>query len=122
MKQIRIQNITNLAFQDMKASFCSSFFCRFKGLMFLPGLGEFEGLLLVEDNESRINSAIHMFFMRFDIAVIWINSQLQVVDVKIARKGHPFYLPAAPSKYTLETHPDRFFDFRIGDILSFNDK
>ena len=89
--------------------------------MFHPGLAEFEGILLVEGNESRINSAIHMFFMRFDIAVIWINSQFQVVDVKIARKGHPFYLPAAPSRYTLEAHPDRFFDFRIGDILSFND-
>lgn len=121
MKQIRVRNITNLAFQDMKVSFCSSFFCRFMGLMFHSGLGEFEGLLLVEDSESRINSAIYMFFMRFDIAVIWIDSQLQVVDVKIARKGHPFYLPAVPSKYTLEIHPDRFFDFRIGDILSFND-
>ncbi len=89
--------------------------------MLHPGLGEFEGLLLVENRESRLNSAIHMFFMRFDIAVIWINAQLQVVDVKIARKGHPFYLPAAPSKYTLETHPDRFLDFRTGDFLSFNE-
>jgi Uncharacterized conserved protein len=105
----------------MKVGFCSSFLCRFKGLMFHPGLGDFEGILLVEDTESRINSAIHMFFMRFDIAVIWINSQFQVVDVKIARKWHPFYLPSAASRFTLETHPDRFIDFRIGDILSFND-
>ena len=89
--------------------------------MFHPGLGDFEGILLVEYTESRINSAIHMFFMRFDIAVIWINSQFQVVDVKIARKWHPFYLPSAASRFTLETHPDRFIDFRIGDNLSFND-
>ena len=89
--------------------------------MFRPGIGEFEGLLLVENRESRINSAIHMFFMRFDIAVIWINSQLQVVDVQMARKWHPFYLPVAASRFTFETHPDRFDDFRIGDILSLND-
>ena len=89
--------------------------------MFLPGLGNYEGILMVEDSESRVNSAIHMFFMRFDIAVIWINSKFQVVDVQIARKWHPFYIPTAPSKFTLETHPDRMSDFRIGDILSFND-
>jgi uncharacterized membrane protein (UPF0127 family) len=89
--------------------------------MFHPGLGNFEGILLVEESESRINSSIHMFFMRFDIAVIWINSKFQVVDVQIARKWHPFYIPAAASKFTLETHPDRLSDFRIGDILSFNE-
>ena len=105
----------------MKVGYCSSFLCRFKGLMFHPGLGEFEGLLLVEDSESRANSAIHMFFMRFDIAVVWINSQFQVVDVQVARKWHPFYVPAVKSRFTLETHPDRALDFRIGDILSFND-
>ncbi len=121
MKQVRVRNTTNLALRDLKVSFCSSFLSRFKGLMFNPGLGNYEGILLVEDSESRINSAIHMFFMRFDIAVIWINSKYQVVDVQIARKGRPFYIPAAPSKFTLETHPDRLADFRIGDILSFND-
>ena len=121
MKQVRIRNITNSALRDMKIGYCSSFLSRFKGLMFHPGLGNYEGILLVEDSESRINSAIHMFFMRFDIAVVWINSQLQVVDVQLARKWHPFYIPAAASKFTLETHPDRFSDFKIGDILSFND-
>jgi uncharacterized membrane protein (UPF0127 family) len=89
--------------------------------MFHPGLGAYEGILLVEDQESKINSAIHMFFMRFDIAVIWINSKFQVVDVKLARKWRPFYVPASASRFTLETHPDRINDFRIGDILSFDD-
>jgi len=121
MKQVRIRNTTNSALRDMKIDFCSSFLSRFKGLMFHPGLGNYEGILLVEDSESRINSAIHMFFMRFDIAVIWINSKFQVVDIQIARKWHPFYIPAAASKFTLETHPDRVSDFRIGDILSFNE-
>jgi uncharacterized membrane protein (UPF0127 family) len=121
MKLVRIRNTTNLKLRDMKVGYCSSFLSRFKGLMFHPGLGNYEGIVLVEDSESRINSAIHMFFMRFDIAVVWINSQLQVVDVQLARKWHPFYIPAAASKFTLETHPDRLSDFRIGDILSFND-
>lgn len=121
MKQVRIRNTTNPALRDMKVDFCTSFLGRFKGLMFHPGLGDFDGIILVEDTESRINSAIHMFFMRFDIAVVWINSQLQVVDVQIARKWHPFYIPAAASKFTFETHPNRVSDFRIGDILSFND-
>jgi uncharacterized membrane protein (UPF0127 family) len=121
MKQVSISNTSNSALREIKVGFCSSFLSRFKGLMFYPGLRDYEGILLVEDSESRMNSAIHMFFMRFDIAVIWINSKFQVVDVQIARKWHPFYIPAAASKYTLETHPDRVSDFRIGDILSFNE-
>ncbi len=89
--------------------------------MFYPGLDDYKGILLVEKSDSRMNSAIHMFFMRFDIAVIWINAKYQVVDRQLAKKWHPFYMPAVASRFTMETHPDRINDFKIGDMLSFDE-
>ena len=59
---------------------CSSFGCKLRGLMFRRELASDAGLLLVEDRESKAASAIHMFFMRFPIAAIWLNSDFEVVD------------------------------------------
>jgi uncharacterized membrane protein (UPF0127 family) len=94
---------------------------RFRGLMFEKHLEPDSGILLVEDMESKINTTIHMFFMNFDIAVIWINSKQVVVDTTLARRWRPFYAPSGPARYTLETHPDRLADFKIGDHLEFID-
>lgn len=72
---------------------------------------------MVQDTQSRVNASIHMFFMNFDIAVIWLDNHLQVVDVKIARKWQPMVAPISPARYILETHPDRISDFNIGDQI-----
>ncbi len=72
---------------------------------------------MVQDSESRVNAAIHMFFMNFDIAVIWLDRQKKVVDVQIARKWQPMLAPAGPARFILEAHPDRYADFNIGDQI-----
>jgi uncharacterized membrane protein (UPF0127 family) len=87
--------------------------------MFKKNLEKYEGILLVDKNDSRINSAIHMFFMRFDIAVVWINAQFKVVDVKHALPWRPSYIPAQPAKYILETRPEYIDHFHIDDQLNF---
>jgi uncharacterized membrane protein (UPF0127 family) len=87
--------------------------------MFRPELGLDEGLLLAERRDSRIDTSIHMFFVSFDLAVFWINSEMIVVDKIIARSWHPAYLPRAAAKYTLEIHPDRIGDYEIGDKVKF---
>ncbi len=71
--------------------------------------------MLVQKHDSRIEAAIHMFFMWMDLTVVWINHACLVVDVRLARRWHPFYLPVAPACYILETHPDRIRDFQVGD-------
>ena len=86
--------------------------------MFQKSIEPYEGLLLVQKRESRIDSSIHMLFMRFDIAVIWLDADFKVVDKKIAKKWALSYLPGEPAKYVLETHPDRFNDIHIGNVLS----
>ncbi len=85
------------------------------GLMFRSGLKPDSGIVLVESKDSRIDTSIHMLFMRFDIAVVWINSSLEVVDAQIARKWQPWLTPAAPARFVLETLPSLLHNFEIGD-------
>ncbi len=87
--------------------------------MFRSHLDADDGLLLEIARDSRLDSSIHMFFVPFDLAVIWINSELCVVDKVIARGWHPAYFPARAARYTLEIHPDRIDNFLIGDQVEF---
>ena len=77
------------------------------------------GLLLGIDHNSRVDSSIHMLFVPFDLAVFWINSELQVVDKIIAKSWRPAYFPAQAARYTLEMHPDHFADYSVGDKIEF---
>ena len=121
MRRLEIQNETHPLSEPLRAAYCDSFLNRLKGLMFRKQLSQNEGILLVENSESRLNSAIHMFFMEFDIAAIWVNTKGTVVDVKLARKWRPYYSPAAPARFTIETRPEYLSFFKIGDHLAFHD-
>ena len=90
--------------------------------MFSSSIATGNGLLLVEGRDSRLDAAIHMFFVNYDLAVIWINDQKKVVDSCIARRWRSFYMPAKPARYILEMHRDHFQDFSIGDIVDFRDE
>ena len=113
--KILIENSSNTSVPALNGILCKSFLCRLKGLMFKHSLSPNFGLLLADSMESRVNSAIHMFFMNFDLAVIWLDNNLRVVDVQIARKGHALYSPSAPAQYTLETSVDNLAFFHPGD-------
>jgi uncharacterized protein len=116
---ILIQNLNKKINDLPSVGYCDSFLCRLRGLMFRPHLGLNEGLLLVEKRDSRLDTSIHMFFVPFDLAVFWINSDMTVVDKVIAKSWHPAYFPKADARYTLEIHPDRFGDYEIGDKVEF---
>jgi len=100
---------------------CNTFFCRLRGLMFRAALAEGEGLLLVERRESRLDTSIHMFFMRFPIATIWLDARFRVVDTCLARPWRPYYAARAPAQYTLETFPALLDKISIGDELKLED-
>ena len=82
-------------------------------------IDQLEGILLVEDRDSRLDTAIHMLFMRFDIAAVWINSEMAVVDVRLARKWQPVITPAKPARFVLEVHPQQISSFAVGDRVEF---
>jgi uncharacterized membrane protein (UPF0127 family) len=105
----------------IRAKYCDSFLCRLRGLMFRHELALDAGLLLVQTRDSRIDASIHMLAVFMDLAVIWIDSNFIVVDTILAKSWRPSYFPAKPAKYTLEVHPERISDFKIGDKVTFNE-
>ena len=115
LRPIHIQNLTRPLQHPALVGYGDSFLSKLRGLMFRPRLDLNDGLLLVEKRNSRLDTSIHMFFVPFDLAVFWINSDLVVVDKVIAKSWRPAYMPKADAQYTLEVHPDRFGDYEIGD-------
>ena len=75
----------------------------------------------MQKRQNRSDAAIHMFFVWMDLAVIWIDEDLQVVDVQLARSWRPFYIPCAPALYVLEVAPEHLSEYHIGDRLSFEE-
>jgi uncharacterized membrane protein (UPF0127 family) len=115
MSEVTISNLNRTEFPPLLVKYCDSYMCRLRGLMFSPPVPPGCGLLLIYPRDSRLESAIHMLFMRCDLAVIWINSDCQVVDKVLALKWKPAYSPTRPARFVLETHPSHLDDFDIGD-------
>lgn len=103
--------------EPITVKYCDSFVSQFQGLMLKNSISRSEGILLVQSHESRMGAAIHMFFMRFSIAVIWIDHTFTIVDKKIALPWQPALLPSHPASYILECHPSRINDFQVGDTV-----
>jgi uncharacterized membrane protein (UPF0127 family) len=115
-----IQNQANNPQKSIKIVVCKSFWSKFIGLMGHKPLQADEGLLFIENKASRLNTAIHMMFMSFDIAVIWLDETHRVIDKTIAKKWRLFYAPQSPAVYTLELHTSGFDDFSVGDLININ--
>jgi len=117
MQEVFIYNLTHPQVRPIKAYHCSSFFCRLRGLAFRRALQPDYGLLLVQGRDSRLDAAIHMFFVWMDLTVVWVNSSQEVVDVKLARSWRSIYLPKRPARYVLELNTVHRKDFTVGDRL-----
>jgi len=119
---IFIRNPNQPDLNPARVKYCDSFLCRLRGLMFRERLDPNDGLLLVQgQRDSRIDASIHMLFVPFDLNVVWINTEMTVVDKVIAKAWRPAYVPAKPACYILEIHPDRWDDYQVGDIVEFQD-
>jgi hypothetical protein len=103
-----------------RARWCSSYWCHLRGLQFVTNLPENEGLLFVTPYEGRVHTAIHMFFMFFSIAVVWLDSAGVVVDKKLAKPWRPSYSAQAPAQYYIEARPSLLDRVQIGDKLQFD--
>ena len=105
----------------MQAEYCASFFCRLRGLTFRKTLPPNWGLLLVQKRENRLDAAIHMLWMRIDLAVIWISEAGKVVDVQPAYRWRSFLTPQSAAKYVLETAIQNLDRFKVGDEVYFEE-
>jgi uncharacterized membrane protein (UPF0127 family) len=120
-KLITIENKNRKIDSLPRIKYCDTFLTQLRGFTFRSRLGLDEGLLLVGTRDSRLDSSIHMLFVAFDLTVIWINSDLQVVDKIIAKSWRPAYFSKRPARYVLEIHPERWADYEIGDTVQFKD-
>lgn len=103
-----------------RARWCRSFWCQLRGLMLRRTLAEDEALLFVYRRASRVEAAIHMFFVFFPIAAVWLDDEGRVIDAKLARPWQPYYAPARPARYLIEGHPRLLERVRPGDALAFD--
>ena len=118
-KTISIEKKTKPLDGGFQLKYCDTFSTQLRGLMFRTRLGKNEGLILAGTRDSRLDSSIHMFFVFFDLTVLWINSDMKVVDKVLARSWRPMYFSREPAKYVVEIHSARWGDFEIGDEVQF---
>jgi hypothetical protein len=102
-----------------RARWCVSFLCKLRGLMFRRTLPADEGLLFVYGRESRMDTSIHMLFMAFPIAAVWLDKDGRVVDKTLAKQWRPAYASSVPAQYIIEANPDLLDRVQIGDTLKF---
>jgi hypothetical protein len=81
-----------------------------------------KGLLFVTGSESRSNTSIHMFFMAFPIAVVWLDKSGKVVDSCLAKPWRPAYAPSLPAQYFIEGNVDVLDRVQVGDVLRFDEE
>ena len=120
-KQIIIENKTRNIQTPPRIKYCDTFLTQLRGFTFRSRLSHNEGLVLVGRRDSRLDSSIHMLFVSFDLAVIWINAEMQVVDKVLARSWRLAYFSKKPARYVLEIHSDRWGEYDLGDIVQFKD-
>ncbi|HQE93461.1 MAG TPA: DUF192 domain-containing protein [Anaerolineae bacterium] len=123
MNQRRGASLVSLCHEDgtalpLRVRRCDTFLCRLRGLTFRRSLPADEGLLFIESAESRLGTSIHMFFVFFDIGVVWLAADGTVVDAKLAKPFRPYYAPQSPARYYLEGPPALLTWVRVGERLS----
>ena len=101
------------------ARWCSSRLCRLRGLQYRRRLNPGEALILVKPADSVVNSSIHMFFVFFPIAAVWINHAGRVTSAQLARPWRPYYASPEPARYVLEASPELLDHIAAGDEVDF---
>lgn len=104
-----------------RARWCANFTSKLRGFTFRRQLAPEDGLVLVEGQDSRAGTAIHMLFVFFDLGVIWVNAAGRVVDKKLARPWRLSYVPREPARYVIEGHPLILESIQIGDNIRFEE-
>ncbi len=119
-----MQTLTKLDLSEppVHVKYCDTFWRKFLGLMFAKGLQPDEGIILVDNTESKLNASIHMFFMNYDITVLWLDKDLIIVDKTLAKRWRPYYAPKAAAQYVVELHVSRISDFSVGEKLVLSNK
>jgi len=95
-----------------KVKLANDMFSRIKGLMFAKRMNGFDGIMIDPCN------SIHTFFMRFDIDVIFLDSNNKIVKIIRSMKPWRMSLLYIKSKKVLELNGgDLDLNIKEGDTL-----
>ncbi len=117
MKVVNAQGQTLLN----RVKWCATFGAKLLGLMFRRSIDPDEGLVLAEARSSIAATSIHMFFVPFDIAAIWLDENGRVVHKVLAKSWRPYYAPPQAARYVLEGPPALLDRIVIGETLRFEE-
>ena len=120
-RYVRVINTESNQVLVDSARWCSSRLCRLRGLQFRSKLNPGEALILVKDKDSITNTSIHMFFVFFSIAAVWVNNKGKVTSAQLAKPWRPYYASPEPATYVIEASPDFLQVVAVGDILEFQE-
>lgn len=100
--------------------FANTFFSRFRGLMLKKDLNDGGLVLEIPAGRGRSGSAIHMFFMRIPLDIIFTDENLKIVDIATC-KPWTMYTPreAARNVIELEVGTVEKSNTEIGDVLEY---
>lgn len=101
------------------ARWCNSRLCRLRGLQFRTRLGSGEALILAKKTDSIASSSIHMLFVFFPIAAVWVNTQGKVTSAQLAKPWRLYYASPEPASYVIETTPEFLNKVSIGNEVDF---
>ena len=76
MQKVTVVNISKPQATPITAVIHPDFGGKLAGLMFRKKFCAADSIILDQKSDSKLGSAIHMFFMNFPIAAIWVNSNL----------------------------------------------
>jgi uncharacterized membrane protein (UPF0127 family) len=85
---------------------------RKKGVLGRHALDNNDGVLLIMPSRMGFSlfHSIHMFGVPFGLAVVWLDKDGHILDLKLAKPGR-MYFPSGirtKTRYILEVHPDHF--------------
>jgi uncharacterized membrane protein (UPF0127 family) len=101
------------------ARWCNSRASRLRGLQYRRRLNPGEALILVHPGDSVFTSSIHMLWVFFPIAAVWINGAGEVTSARLARPWGLYYASPKPARYVLEAEPALLKRIAVGDEVDF---
>ncbi|MEA1925470.1 MAG: DUF192 domain-containing protein [Candidatus Altiarchaeota archaeon] len=120
---MRVINKTKGLIISHKCSLARNLPSRMRGLI----LSDKKDLVLASPREDIKSSSIHMAFMQYPIDVLWLDSNMTVVDLR--RNIHPLnplvkdtwrvYKPREPAKYVIELGKEEIGETELGDEIEF---
>ena len=104
-----------------RVKWCASFGAKLRGLMFRRAIEPDEGLVLAEGRSSIAATSIHMFFVPFAIAAIWLDEDCRIVHKVLAKAWRPYYAAPRRARYVLEGPPALLEQVTLGEQLTFEE-